>query len=826
MTFLDAVSERTLKSTVSLTAGRGRGKSASLGLCLAGAISYGYSNVFITAPSPENLKTCFEFVIAGLKALKYVEHQDFEIVQESFGDIGKVTVRVNIFRDHRQTIQYILPSDHQKLSQAELVAIDEAAAIPLPTVKKLLGPYLVFLSSTINGYEGTGRALSLKLLQQLRNQQSQSIAAAAHQQGQAVAGSRKGGKQGLHEERWKTAAAAASASGTGRSLIEIELNVPIRYSSGDNVEKWLNNLLCLDTTSHSTRLVNVMPAPKDCDLYLVDRDALFSYHPLSEAMLQRIWSLYTSAHYKNSPNDLQILSDAPAHRLFVLLGPQKNAQKKKDGSISSQLPDILCVVQVAFEGRISQKSVQSELQKGNKASGDLIPWTISQQFNDTHFAGLSGARIVRIATHPDVQKMGYGSRAIDLLIDYFAGKLTVETITPSRLTFGGEGTGSALSKQAIERSDVDTQGLLNEQIKPRSKLPPLLTNIIDRPAERLHYLGSSFGLTNSLLNFWSRKGFQVAYLRQTPNELTGEHSSIALRELDCSDLFEDGTPSAGWLNSFVKDYRKRLISLMSYNFRHLDCPLSLTLLDPERSITTGGNDNDEEAVEGVTLSSTELLTAHLSYYDMKRLELYSRNIVDHHMILDIVPTLATLLFQGKLGKLRLSYLQASILLAVGLQRRDIDSVTQELDLPSNQILAFFNKTIRKLSNCLKSIVEKEVSKEMLQEQNAARIEKIGMKLVPLKQSLAEELDNDGNDAKNKLKSQQKELLLSNKDISSHVIKSDANIITQIANESASRMGAIPSSISIPRQVVEESKNSDKKRKNHDDHHKNKKKNKH
>ena len=48
--------------------------------------------------------------------------------------------------------------------KADLVVIDEAAAIPLNYVKKLLGPYLVFLSSTINGYEGTGRSLSLKLI--------------------------------------------------------------------------------------------------------------------------------------------------------------------------------------------------------------------------------------------------------------------------------------------------------------------------------------------------------------------------------------------------------------------------------------------------------------------------------------------------------------------------------------------------------------------------------------------------------------------------------------------------------------------------------------
>lgn len=37
------------------------------------------------------------------------------------------------------------------------------------------GPYIVFLASTINGYEGTGRSLSLKLLQQLREQAAGSV---------------------------------------------------------------------------------------------------------------------------------------------------------------------------------------------------------------------------------------------------------------------------------------------------------------------------------------------------------------------------------------------------------------------------------------------------------------------------------------------------------------------------------------------------------------------------------------------------------------------------------------------------------------------------
>jgi N-acetyltransferase 10 len=73
---------------------------------------------------------------------------------------------------------------------------------------------------------------------------------------------------------------------------------------------------------------------------MVNRDALFSFQPLSEGLLQRVWGLYTAAHYKSSPNDLQMLSDAPAHRLLLLLGPARGA---KDA-----LPDVLCVLQVTY----------------------------------------------------------------------------------------------------------------------------------------------------------------------------------------------------------------------------------------------------------------------------------------------------------------------------------------------------------------------------------------------------------------------------------------------------------------------------------------------
>ena len=400
LTFIDVISEKTLRSTVALTAGRGRGKSAALGIAIAAAVSHGYSNIFVTSPSPENLKTLFEFVFKGFDALGYTEHMDYDIIQSTNPSFNKAIVRVDIKRGHRQTIQYISPNDNHVLGQAELVIIDEAAAIPLPVVKKLMGPYLIFMASTINGYEGTGRSLSLKLIQQLRTESN------SNKRNDDTAVVSRDNKSNFDSVT------------SGRDLREVVLDEPIRYAPGDPVEKWLNKLLCLDVSlsRNSKFATKGCPHPSQCNLFYVNRDTLFSYHPVSEAFLQKMMALYVASHYKNSPNDLQLMSDAPAHQLFVLLPPIEEGDNR--------IPDPLCVIQLALEGEISKESVRKSLSRGQRAGGDLIPWLISQQFQDEEFASLSGARVVRIATNPEYAGMGYGSRALELLQDYYEGKFT------------------------------------------------------------------------------------------------------------------------------------------------------------------------------------------------------------------------------------------------------------------------------------------------------------------------------------------------------------------------------------------------------------------
>lgn len=94
-----------------------------------------------------------------------------------------------------------------------------------------------------------------------------------------------------------------------------------------------------------------------------------------------------------------MMSDAPAHHLFCLLGPVDPKRKS--------LPEVLVIIQVCLEGEISKNTVMEGYSRGKRASGDLIPWTVGQQYQDYDFPKLSGVRIVRIATHPDYQGVEY-----------------------------------------------------------------------------------------------------------------------------------------------------------------------------------------------------------------------------------------------------------------------------------------------------------------------------------------------------------------------------------------------------------------------------------
>ncbi|KAI5127720.1 N-acetyltransferase 10 [Nematocida parisii] len=280
LTLTETIDKRAL---IAITADRGRGKSAALGLSVAHAVVKGLNDILISAPHLSNVQTLFQFIIVGLTANGYKEQFDFFV---EYSKTAKKSIeKISISKTHYQTIRFMPP---QKLVHSpSMLVVDEAAAVPLPTLKDMLGMYPTLISSTTAGYEGTGRALSLKLFKSLNPE-------------------------------------------------IIRLEEPIRYRRHDPVEYWLNNALSL---SPEIPKMITFPAREKCKVYTVNKALLFSGHEETEKILRALSSILLSGHYKNSPNDLQTLADDQHHTLVTLLTEDGRvlglAQCVKEGSKSA-----------------------------------------------------------------------------------------------------------------------------------------------------------------------------------------------------------------------------------------------------------------------------------------------------------------------------------------------------------------------------------------------------------------------------------------------------------------------------------------------------------
>ncbi|GMI00012.1 hypothetical protein TrLO_g11739 [Triparma laevis f. longispina] len=784
LTFLDALSERA-KTTVSLTSARGRGKSASVGMCVAAAVSYGYGRIALTGPEVGNLTTVMEFCQKGLDALNYLEHKDYTVIYDTSGggqgDKTKAIVGFNIHREHMQTVTFHSPTEAFVFSNADLVCVDEAAAIPLPIIKSIIDSAgLSFISSTIKGYEGTGRGLSLKLIKAMREKKGGMVSGGGG--GSDVKG-KKGDKK-VHEDRWKVEAEdykrRVEAGEGNPNLKEITLTTPIRYGSGDPVETWLDNLLCLE--DNAKQQLKTRPAPETCELYKVDRDALFSYHDLSEKFLHKVMGVLTSAHYKNSPNDLMLLGDSPTHRLFVLLGPENS---------ETSLPDILAVVQVALEGNINKKTVEAQLGRGKREAGDMIPWTVSQQFGDAEFAKMSGARVVRLAVPEECQGMGYGSRAIEQVYRFYNGDFVDLGDVGSEKESDAEESDGEDEDEDESDEENNKGGLLNEKLKPRKKLPPLLLPLSEvKGTPQLDWIGTSFGLTPNLFKFWQRTGMKLLYLRQTANPLTGEHSSIMLRPLPNRSKFSDS-----WMPSFTADARRRFVNLLSTVFRSMEVRNALAVLEDVKAYhdkidsridqaSSGGSTKKERKVKNAAnnlgdaissraggkggLTAAELRLV-LTDHDMKRLELYGRNLCDHHLIADLVGGVARLQFLGRIKGVELSSVQSALMVGMGLQGKSVTEVGKELGLPDNQVLAMFNKAIRKMGAGIREAVEVEAANEFGQTGNKS-VEGLEKMKDVTELTLEEEQEAAAEELKEKKKKKKKGGILDDDEIARYHVK--------------------------------------------------------
>lgn len=293
--------------------------------------------------------------------------------------------------------------------------------------------------------------------------------------------------------------------------------------------------------------------------------------------------------------------------------------------------------------------------------------------------------------------MGYGSRALSLLVDFYEGKFTSLSESTSE---------PSDSMTRITDTDLTSASLLTDNIKIRdiASMPPLFSKLSERRSPMLDYIGVSYGLTQPLHKFWKRALFAPVYLRQTTNELTGEHTCVMLRVLST------GSNDSAWLAAFARDFQRRFLALLSYQFRSFPSVLALSI---NESANQGAKIGDTGMSATTKALSKGELDAMFSPFDLKRLDSYANNMLDYHVILDMIPSIANLYFTSRLSpSVSLTGVQSSILLAIGLQRKVLEDVEKELGLEVKQLLAMFVKIVRKVASYFRKIVEEAVESSM------------------------------------------------------------------------------------------------------------------
>jgi tRNA(Met) cytidine acetyltransferase len=231
-----------------LTANRGRGKSAALGIAAAQLLRTSrVKKILVCAPNKQATATLFRH--ANL-ILKSVDQQNCTTTTDK-GSIEFIAADTLL----------------DEYPQCDLLIIDEAAALPVPTLEALVIHYSrIVFATTLHGYEGSGRGFALRFQKRLTQLAPQ----------------------------WR----------------KRHLDQPIRWAKNDPLESFTLNSICLTESQPQ------QPAYKA-------QEAL-SFEKLTPAqlladktLLQSLFSLLVLAHYQTKPSDLEKLLNDSAVHIFI-----------------------------------------------------------------------------------------------------------------------------------------------------------------------------------------------------------------------------------------------------------------------------------------------------------------------------------------------------------------------------------------------------------------------------------------------------------------------------------------------------------------------------
>jgi len=315
-----------------LSADRGRGKSAALGMAAAELIKQGKQSIIVTAPSLSCAETIFSHACYALP--------------DATDAKGKLSSGNGL-------IQFIAPDLLIESDiTADIVLVDEAAAIPVQMLEQLLAKFsrLVF-SSTIHGYEGTGKGFIVRF------------------------------KQTLDEltPSWK----------------EFHIEQPVRWREDDALEKFSFDALLLNATPPTVESMTGFE-PSECQFEQVGPRRLVS----DETMLRALFGLLVQAHYRTRPSDLMMLLDRDDISVYIM-------------HFNGQI--IACSVCVE-EGELAPELADAIYCGERRLNGHLLPQSLLAHTGMVDAGKYRYRRIIRIAVHPLLQGQTIGQQFVRHLL--------------------------------------------------------------------------------------------------------------------------------------------------------------------------------------------------------------------------------------------------------------------------------------------------------------------------------------------------------------------------------------------------------------------------
>jgi len=327
---LEKVATGQRRRPVVLVADRGRGKSAALGIAAARRLAAGAERVILTAPRRAAVAAAFERA---------------EVARPGATNEGGSLVWPDGSRlDFRPPDELAASGEY-----ADLVLADEAAALPVPLLQRLLARYprLAF-ATTLHGYEGTGRGFEVRF-------------------------------------------ARALDEGT-RGWRRLALAEPVRWAAGDPVEALVFRLLALDAEPPPAEALPA-DAASIATIAPEDRDRLAA----DEAGLAEAFGLLVQAHYRTRPRDLRNLLD----------GPSIGVVTARSGG------HVVGVALWAREGGFDRDTAAAITAGRRRPHGHLIPETLAAHLGLGHAPERVGARVLRLAVHPALRRSGLGRRLVE-----------------------------------------------------------------------------------------------------------------------------------------------------------------------------------------------------------------------------------------------------------------------------------------------------------------------------------------------------------------------------------------------------------------------------